>query len=107
MADTSNELIALMREFNLEVKMLGPSDDPDPSSPDIAAMLTEIHRLRQIERRMADTSPCRCERQDTQQETRSCSNCKGTGKAERWMPDEPKALMAPCLWCNGTGKWYA
>lgn len=41
-----NELIDMMREFNLEARMLGPLENPDPSSPAIAAMLDEIHRLR-------------------------------------------------------------
>lgn len=46
MTNHPQDLIDLMREFGVEALVLGPLDEPDPSSPALAAMLEEIHRLR-------------------------------------------------------------
>lgn len=42
----SNDLIDLMREFGVEVRLLGTDEEPNPCEAKIADMLTEIHTLR-------------------------------------------------------------
>lgn len=46
---TTNPLIDLMKEYGVEVWMLGSNEKPDPMSIKVADMLTEIHRLRPYE----------------------------------------------------------
>lgn len=43
---SSNDLIGLMKEFGVEVRMLGTDEEPNPNGVAMADMLTEIHRLR-------------------------------------------------------------
>lgn len=44
----SNDLVAMMQEFGIEVRMLGTEEEPSPNGLALGAMLTEIHRLRNL-----------------------------------------------------------
>ena len=46
MTESSNDLVAMMREFGVEVRMLGTEEEPSPNGLALGAMLMEIHRLR-------------------------------------------------------------
>jgi hypothetical protein len=45
-ASGTNDLVDLMREFGVEVRMLGTDEEPSPTGVALADMLTEIHTLR-------------------------------------------------------------
>jgi hypothetical protein len=46
MTKPTDDLIDLMREYGVEVHMLGTDEDAEPSSTAMCDMLTEIHTLR-------------------------------------------------------------
>lgn len=48
------DVIGIMREFNVEAHMPLPPNNPDPTSRALADMISEIHRLRTVRRGVPD-----------------------------------------------------
>lgn len=90
----SNDLIDLMREYGIEVQMLGTDESPSPAEVALAHMLTEIHTLRSRNAAERQPVPVSDEELDAIFWKHHMSHLQGTTDTMPHLPPEYRGVRA-------------